>query len=120
MSRYTDLMELKNDTERMNVIRERVARVCYNALVKEFGEEFSLFIDKEIGITPNASKVAKNTAVADVADVLDKDKFPVGVCVEVTAKVKKWNDVKTKANKIQYGTKFDDYLEALRKKEEKD
>jgi hypothetical protein len=116
MARYEDLMELKNDTERMNVIRERVAKVCYEALKAEFGEDFSLFVDKEIGVTANASKVAKNTVVADVGDVLDKDKFTTGACIEICPKVKKWWDVKTKNGKTQYGTCFDDYKTAMEKK----
>lgn len=119
MARYLDLMEFKNDTERMNAIRERVSKACYYALMAEFDKEFVRFIPEDIGITPNASKVAKNTVVADVGDVLDKDKFPVGVCVEVTVKVKKWNTVTTKSNKITYGVSLDDYDESLKAKAEK-
>jgi hypothetical protein len=119
MARYEDLMEFKNDTERMNVVRERISKVCYNALMAECGEDFVRFIPEDIGITPNASKVAKNTVVADVGDVLDKDKFPVGVCVEVTVKVKKWNTVTTKSNKVTYGVSLDDYDESLKAKAER-
>ena len=117
--RYTDLAELKNDTVRMDTIRERVAKAIYAKGCDEFGEEFCRFIAEEIGITPNASKVAKNTVVIDVADVKDKDGFEVGACVEITVKVKKWNDVKTKSGKINYGVSLDDYDTALNNKEKK-
>lgn len=111
MPRYTDLMELKNDTMRMNVIRERLSKFLYDAVVKEFGEDFTKYINKQIAITPSASPVPKNTTVVDVGPVLDKDKFEVGVCAEIIVKVKKWNTVETKSGKIQYGVTLDDYEE---------
>ena len=117
--RYTDLNEFKNDTERMNVIRERTAKTIYKALCEENGEDFCRFIPVEIGITPNASKVAKNTVVVDVGDV-SRDGFDCGVCVEITVKVKKWWDVKAKNNKTIYGVNLDDYDEALSKHKEEE
>ena len=118
--RYTDLNELKNDTERMNVIRERLSKAIYNAVCAEFGENYCRYVPIEIGITPNASKVSKNTVVVDVGDVKDKDNFDVGVCAEITVKVKKWNDVITKSNKKQYGVSLDDYDESLARHEGKE
>ncbi len=120
MARYTDLMELKNDTVRGNTIRERVAKAVYSAMCADFGEEFSRFIPVDIGITPNASKVSKFTVVVDVGDVKDKGDCEVGVCVEISVKVKKWNTVENKSGNIVYGVTLDDYdisLKELNKKE---
>lgn len=119
MARYTDLMELKNDTARQNAIRERVSQVLMRALVEEFGEEFTLYIDHEIGITPNAQKVAKFTCIADVGPVLDEGKFEVGACIEVTVKSKKWWSVKDKNGRTRYGVTLADYEEALEKEKGK-
>jgi hypothetical protein len=109
MARYDDLNEFKNEREKMNAIRERVSKVIYERIKPEFGEEFVRYIPKDIGITPNASKVAKYTVVADVGDVKDNGGCDVGVCVEITVKVKKWNTVETKSDKITYGITLDDY-----------
>ena len=114
--RYTDLNTFKNDTERMNIIRERVSKAIYKRACKEVGADWCRYIPQEIGITPNASKVAKNTVVIDVGDVTTKDNFELGVCVEITVKVKKWNSVeKTKSGKTIYGVTLDDYDIALAK-----
>ena len=118
--RFEDLMKLKNDTERMNTIRERLSKCIYKAMCEEFGEEFCRYIDTEIGITPNASKVAKNTVVVDVGEVKDKDNFSVGAVAEITVKTKKWNDVKTKNGKTTYGVSLDDYDTGLNKHREED
>lgn len=114
--RYTDLNTFKNDTERMNVVRERVSKAIYKRACEEVGTDWCRYIPQEIGITPNASKVAKNTVVIDVGDVTTKDNFELGVCVEITVKVKKWNGVeKTKSGKTIYGVTLDDYDIALDK-----
>lgn len=118
MARFEDLMELKNDTARGNAIRERVAKFLYEVTKKEFGEEFTRYIPKDIGITPNASKVAKFTVVADVGDVKDNGGCDVGACVEITVKVKKWNTVETKSGNITYGVTLDDYDVELNEEKE--
>ena len=120
MPRFEDLNELKNDTQRMTAIRERLSHIIYDKMCEEFGAEWSRYIPEKIGITENASEVPKNTVVVDVGDVKDKDNFDVGVCVEITVKVKKWNDVVTKSNKTQYGVSLDDYDIALKRHEEKE
>jgi hypothetical protein len=123
MARYTDLMELKNDTQRTNVIRERVSKVIQNALINEFGQDFVRYIENEIFITPNAAKVPKNTIVADVGDVNDNGGCLVGACVEVNVKTKKWNTVVTKKidkngeNVVVYGITLNDYDDVLEEDE---
>ena len=117
MARYDDLDTFKNEREKMNVIRERVSKVLYEASKDVFGEEFTRYIPKDIGITENASKVSKFTVVADVGDLTDNGGCPVGACVAITVKVKKWNTVENKNGGIIYGITLDDYDEALKEKE---
>lgn len=57
--RFKDLNEFKNDTKRMNVIRERLSKIIYEKMREEFTDDYVRYIPKEIGITPNCSKVAK-------------------------------------------------------------
>ena len=109
MSRFEDLKEMKNDLARGNAIRERVAKFIFSKLCEEFGEEFTRYIPKDIGITPNGSKVPKFTVVCDVGDVLDNGNCEVGAIAEITVKVKKWNTVETKSGNTQYGITLDDY-----------
>ena len=109
MNRFTDLMELKNDRARDNAIRERVARAIFDYLTAELGAEYTRYIDKEIGITENMTKVGKDTVVADVGDVLDADGCPLGACVEITVKVKRRNTVVTKSGDVRYAVTLDDY-----------
>lgn len=120
MARFTDLKDLKNDTQRMVSIRERVSQIIYEQMCKEFGDDFTRYIPKDIGITDNGSKVAKHTVVVDVGDVLDNEKYEVGACVEITVKTKKWNTVERKDGKIQYGVTLDEYDIVLKKMEEEE
>ena len=119
MARYDDLDTFKNEREKTNAIRERVSKVLYEASKNIFGEEFTRYIPKDIGITDNGSKVAKFTVVADVGDVKDNGGCDVGVCVEISVKVKKWNTVENKNGDIIYGITLYDYDEALKEKEGK-
>ena len=119
MARFEDLDTFKNEREKMNVIRERVSKVLYEATKNDFGEEFTRYIPKDIGITENASKVSKFTVVADVGDLTDNGGCQVSACVEITVKVKKWNTVENKNGDIVYGITLDDYDEGLKKIEGK-
>ena len=111
MARYTDLMELKNDTQRANAIRDRVTDVIEKALKAEFGDEFAFKLKKDVFITPNAIRIPKMTVVADVADITDKDGFSTGACIEANIKVKKWNTVEKRTGGITYAICLDDYKE---------
>ncbi len=119
MARYDDLNTFKGEREKTNVIRERVSKALYETSKDIFGEEFTRYIPKDIGITDNGSKVAKFTVVVDVGDVKDNGGCDVGVCAEITVKVKKWNTVENKNGDIIYGITLDDYDEGLKKKEGK-
>lgn len=111
MARYTDLMELKNDTARGNAIRERLAKSIHTAIANEFGEDFSVLLPKKI--TVFESDIPKNTICVDVGDVVDKDGATVGIVAEIGIKVKAWNTVATKSDRIRYAVTLDDILIAL-------
>lgn len=118
MDRMTDLDTFKNDTKRKNIIRERMSKLIYDKMRTEFTDEFTRYIDREIGITPNCSKVPKNTVVVDVGDVTTKDGFQQGVVVEISVKVKTWNTVElTKSGNTTYAVTLDDYDEKLEKRD---
>lgn len=110
MARFNDLMTLKNDTARGNVIRERLAKVIYNALVAEFGEDDTLLLSKKV--TVFESDIPANTICVDVGDVLDNDKATVGAVAEISVKVKSWNTVATKRG-TRYAVTLDDIKIAL-------
>lgn len=115
MPRYTDLMELKNDTARIETIRARVSQFLLQVSKGEFGADYVRFADHKISITPGGQDVAKYTVIADVGDGEDEGGFPVGICVEISVKVKKWKTVKDKNNKTRYGVTLDDYIAVLDK-----
>lgn len=111
MARYSDLMELKNDTARGNAIRERLAKSIYAAIANEFGKDFSILLPKKI--TVFESDIPKNTVCVDVGDVLDKDGATVGIVAEIGIKVKAWNTVATRSGRNRYAVTLDDILIAL-------
>ena len=116
MARFDDLMTLKNDTARGNIIRERVAKILYSALAAEFGDDFTVLLDKPISVYD--SDIPKNTVCVDVGDVFDKDDCVVGIMVEVGVKVKSFNTVVTKSGRVRHAVTLDDVLLVLERPEE--
>lgn len=119
--RYTDLMSMKNDKVRAEIIRERLGKIIYEACVAEFGEDFVRFMSNEVICSTgydSEQKFAKNSVVADVADITDKDGFERGALVNISVKVLSWNDVKT-AKTDRTALTFDDILEGVEKANEK-
>lgn len=119
--RYTDLMSMKNDKVRAEAVRERLGKIIYEACIAECGEDFVRFMVDEV-ICPTGEnseqKFAKNSVVADVADITDKDGFERGVLVNISVKVLSWNDVQT-AKTNRTALTFDDILEGVKKASEK-
>lgn len=113
MAQYTDLMQMKNDTERKGIVKERVTRCIYNALCTEFGEEFVRYLDNDIYVGENGVKIPRNHVIADVGEVVNKEKFNTGVLVDVNATVKNWNDVHKRDNTITYALTMDDIDEGI-------
>ena len=104
-----DLRSETGERKIMNTIREEVSHYIFDCMKSRYGDNYVRYIDKEIAVTDNAQKVAKNTVVADVADVIDYGKCEVGAVCEVIVKVKKWNSVEKKNGKTQWGVCLDDY-----------
>ena len=105
--RYTDLMELANDTTRKAEIRKRIGTIIFNALVAEFGEDFVRYLPYDIYVNEGGSKIAGGTIIADVGDVLNRDKMTMGALAEINIKSKQWNDTKT-ANTDRQAITLDD------------
>lgn len=93
--RYKDLMNIAGDTARKAEIRKRIASVILNALNDECEKEYVRYITDDIYIGEEGSKIPGNTIIADVGDVINKDKCVMGALVEITIKIKNWNDTKT-------------------------
>ena len=115
--RYTDLMELANDTARKTEIRKRIATIIKNALIAEFGEDFVRYLPYDIYVNEGGSKIAGGTVIVDVGDVLNKDKMTMGALAEINIKSKQWNDTKT-ANTDRQAITLDDIDKALAVAEE--
>lgn len=109
MAKFSDLVGMKNDTERKKVIRERVSQIVYDTLRAQFGDD-TVKINKKI--TVFNSDIPSGTILCDVGDVPDSDGFPVGAVVEVSVKVKSWNTVATKKY-IRHAITMDDIMLAI-------
>lgn len=93
--RYTDLMELGNDTSKKAEIRKRVGTILINALAEEFGVIFVRHLSNDLYVGETASKIPSGSIIADVGDIVDKDKMTKGALVQIEIKVKNWNDTRT-------------------------
>ena len=111
--RYEDLMSLPSDTVRKAEIRKRVGAVIYNALNDEFGEDFVRFLAHDLFIGENASKIPNGTLIADVGDITNKAKCLMGALVEISIKVKQWDDCRT-AKTDRAAVTLDDVDEAIK------
>jgi hypothetical protein len=100
-------MELANDTIRKAEIRKRIGMIIFNALVAEFGEDFVRYLPYDIYVNEGGSKIAGGTIIADVGDVLNRDKMTMGALAEINIKSKQWNDTKT-ANTDRQAITLDD------------
>ena len=116
--RYMDLMEISGDTARKAEIRKRIANVILNALNDECEKEYVRYITDDIYIGEGGSKIPGNTIVADVGDITNKDKMVMGALVEISIKVKNWNDTRT-AKTDRPAFTLDDIDAAIKIMEEK-
>lgn len=111
--RLENLMELATDTARKSEIRKRVETCVYNALVTDFGADFTRLLINNIFVGENASKIPSGSIIVDVGDVINKDKMSVGALVEINIKVKQWNDTNTARTSRQAIT-LDDIDESIK------
>ena len=93
--RYTDLMEIKSENERKNIIRKRICELLKTKLSEEFGSEFTRLLLYDIYVNEGGSKIPSNTIIVDVGDIVAKDGFSRGVLCQIEITVKNWNDTLT-------------------------
>lgn len=93
--RYTDLMELGGDIVKKTEIRKRIGTIVSNALIAEFGEDFVRLLSNDLYVGETASKIPSGSIIADIGDIVDKDKMTKGALVQIEIKVKNWNDTRT-------------------------
>lgn len=111
--RYSDLTSLANDTTRKAEIRKRVGACITNALINEFGDDFVRLLENDIYVGDSSSKIPSGSIIADVGDIVDKDKMTKGALIEVNIKVKQWNDTHTAKNPNKQALILDDIDEGI-------
>lgn len=107
-----DFKNCKNDKERSDLIRETISRICYNALIAEFGEDNVRYALHELGVGENGKKMSKGTVIVAI-DQTDKDGFSVQSVTSLCPTVHKWNETTT-ARKITPAILFSDIEEAIK------
>ena len=111
-----DFSNFKNDTARKNGARLICNELIAKALKNEYGEENVVMLPCAIQ-TENEVDFSAGTVLACVGQTTDNEGCSVDVVVEISAKVKSWNNTGTK-RKIK-AVNFDDILEALNEATEK-
>lgn len=100
-----DVTNFKTDTARRDYLKEKVTKICYNALVTEFGEDFCRYLTNEIEVMPDEDTsvtIGKNRVVAECADTVDKDGYGVGIIAELNVTIKKWNPTYSKKEQVTH------------------
>lgn len=107
----TLLADVKSDTAKQEVIRSTIAKICYNALLAELGEEYARLLVNEIGLE-NGKKIAKNTVIVGIPDLTDKDGFNITGVASLSVTAHRWNETTT-AKKTTPAITLDDIDEAI-------
>ena len=92
-----DFSECTNERSKQNLIRDRLNAIIYD-------EDF---------YTEDGAKFSKNTVVAKVDEIENKDGFTVDILVECGTKVRTWN---TSGKRV--AVSFDDITEHYAKEED--
>lgn len=87
-----DFKDCKTEKDRDNLIRETISKICYNALIAEFGEV--RYAEHELGVGENGKKMSKGTVIVAI-DRNDKDGFPVQSVVSFCPIVHKCSETTT-------------------------
>lgn len=107
-----DFSECTNERSKQNLIRDHLNAIIYNALVNEFGVDNVAHIDEDF-YTEDGAKFSKNTVVAKVDEIENKDGFTVDILIECGTKVRTWN---TSGKRV--AVSFDDIAEHYAKEED--
>lgn len=91
----TLLEDVKSDTAKQEIIRTTIAKICYNALLAELGEENVRYLDNEIGVGENGKKISKGTVIVGIPDLTDKDGYNVTGVASFAPTAHRWNTTTT-------------------------
>ena len=100
-----DVSTFKKSNELDAFLKEKIAKICANALANELGEEFVRFIPYEIEVCPDentSSTIKKCAVIGECADLPDKDGYEVGKLCEINITIKKHNPTFTKKDGISH------------------
>lgn len=103
--------ECKNERQKQDLIRNAVNAIVYNALCNAFGVENVAQIDEDF-CNEGGAKFTKNTIVAKVSEITNKDGFTTDILIENITKVRTWN---TSGKRV--AVCFDDITEHYAEKE---
>ncbi len=119
MNNVINFSEMKNDTMRKKETRKFCNNQIYEKMKDVFGEENVLIVPYEIE-TENGISFSSGTVICCVGQTKNNEGYDVDVIVEISAKVKSWNNTGTK--RLIKAVNYDDVLEAieLNKPEAKD
>lgn len=105
------LAGVKSDTAKQEIIRTTIAKICYNALLAEIGEDYARLLVNEIGLE-NGKKISKNTVIVGIPDLTDKDGFNITGVASLSVTAHRWNETTT-AKKTTPAITLDDIDEAI-------
>ena len=91
----TLLEDVKSDTAKQEVIRTTIAKICYNALLAELGEDNVRYLENEIGVGENGKKISKGTVIVGIPDLTDKDGYNVTGVASFAPTAHRWNTTTT-------------------------
>lgn len=96
MTDFKTLLEnVKSDTVKQEIIRTTIAKICYNALLVELGEDNVRYLENEIGVGENGKKISKGTVIVGIPDLTDKDGYNVTGVASFAPTAHRWNTTTT-------------------------
>lgn len=96
MTDWKALLEnAKSDTAKQEIIRTTIAKICYNALLAELGQDNVRYLESEIGVGENGKKISKGTIIVGIPDLIDKDGYNVTGVASFSPTAHRWNTTTT-------------------------
>ena len=96
MTDFKTLLDgIKSDTAKQEIIRTTIAKICYNALLAELGEDYVRYLEYEIGVGENGKKISKGTVIVGIPDLIDKDGYNVTGVASFAPTAHRWNTTTT-------------------------
>lgn len=105
------LDECKNDTARLNLVRETISKAIYDSFVNLLGEENTVYIPD--AIEPNGgTKICGNSIAVRVGEVTNREGFLVDSVAIISVTAKPWDTKETKRSIIS-AVSLDDIRDAV-------